>query len=166
MVVFSPWRDVVVGKPPDNSTRYVSSLEATRRSFNKDFLLALAADFKKHGAAAIEKVRKTQPAVYMKICALVPREMKVEHAGTIKQMSDEQIEEAIAAIKAMLAARAGETAKVIEGGQKSSRACRRLQGPRRHREVVALVRFLQKSLNLSGAISVYLTVCWMFLWPR
>ena len=91
------------------------SLEATRRSFNKDFLLALAADFKKHGAAAIEKVRKTQPAVYMKICALVPREMKVEHAGTIKQMSDEQIEEAIAAIKAMLAAQAGEAAKVIEG---------------------------------------------------
>jgi hypothetical protein len=37
------------------------SLEATRRSFNKDFLLALAADFKKHGAAAIEKVRKQQP---------------------------------------------------------------------------------------------------------
>ena len=30
------------------------SLEATRRSFNKDFLLALAADFKKHGAEAIE----------------------------------------------------------------------------------------------------------------
>ena len=91
-------------------------MEATRRSFNKDFLLALAADFKKHGAAAIEKVRKTQPAVYMKICALlVPREMQIEHSGTIKQMSDEQIEEAIAALKAMLDARAGETAKVIEG---------------------------------------------------
>jgi hypothetical protein len=57
------------------------SLEATRRSFNKDFLLALAADFKKHGAAAIEKVRKTQPAAYMKICALlVPREMQIEHS--------------------------------------------------------------------------------------
>src|SRR6516225_2080607 len=57
-------------------------LEATRRSFNKDFLLALAADFKKHGAAAIEKVRKQQPAAYMKICALlVPREMQVEHSG-------------------------------------------------------------------------------------
>src|SRR5215831_10187316 len=66
------------------------SLEATRRSFNKDFLLALAADFKKHGAAAIEKVRKQQPAAYMKICAhLVPREMQIEHSGTIKQMSDE-----------------------------------------------------------------------------
>ena len=91
-------------------------MEATRRSFNKDFLLALAADFKKHGAAAIEKVRKTQPAAYMKICALlVPREMKVDHAGGVKAMSDEQIEGAIAAIEAWMAARmAGEGAKVID----------------------------------------------------
>ena len=74
------------------------SLEATRRSFNKDFLLALAADFKKHGAAAIEKVRKTQPAAYMKICALlVPREMKLEHAGGVKAMTEDQIVDAIAA---------------------------------------------------------------------
>jgi len=93
------------------------SLEATRRSFNKDFLLALAADFKKHGAAAIEKVRKTQPAAYMKICALlVPREMKLEHSGGVKAMTDEQIVGAIAAIEAWMAARmAGEGAKVIEG---------------------------------------------------
>ena len=92
------------------------SLEATRRSFNKDFLLALAADFKKHGAAAIERVRKTQPAAYMKICALlVPREMQIERSGTIKQMSDEQIEEAIAAIRAMLDVRADDAAQVIEG---------------------------------------------------
>jgi hypothetical protein len=76
----------------------------------------LAADFKKHGAAAIEKVRKQQPAAYMKICALlVPREMKVEHSNAIKAMSDEQIEATIEAIQAMLAARAGEAAKVIEG---------------------------------------------------
>jgi len=33
-------------------------------------------------------------------------------AGSIKEMTDQQIEEAIAAIEAMLAARAGETAKV------------------------------------------------------
>src|SRR5262249_25598849 len=51
-----------------------------------------------------------------KICALlVPREMQIEHSGTIKQMSDEQIEETIEAIQTMLAARAGEAAKVIEG---------------------------------------------------
>ena len=77
---------------------------------------ALAADFKKHGAAAIEKVRKTQPAAYMKICALlVPREMKLEHSGGVKAMTDEQIEDAIAAIKAWMAAQAGDAAQVIEG---------------------------------------------------
>ena len=41
--------------------------------------------------------------------------MKVEHAGSIKEMTDQQIEEAIAAIEEMLAAQAGEAAKVIEG---------------------------------------------------
>jgi len=93
------------------------SLEATRRSFNKDFLLALAADFKKHGAAAIEKVRKQNPAAYMKICALlVPREMKLEHSGGVKAMTTEQIERSIEFIKEIMAQReAAANAKVIEG---------------------------------------------------
>jgi len=92
-------------------------LEATRRSFNKDFLLALAADFKKHGAAAIEKVRKQQPAAYMKICALlVPREMKLEHSGGVKAMTDEQLERGIEIIKELIAKRdAAANAKVVEG---------------------------------------------------
>ena len=91
------------------------SLEATRRSFNKDFLLALAADFKKHGAAAIEKVRKQQPAAYMKICALlVPREMKVEHGNAIKALTDEQLDAMIEHLEALLEAQA-QSAKVIEG---------------------------------------------------
>ena len=45
---------------------------------------------------------------------LVPREMKIEHKGGVKEMSDEQIEQAIEAIQTMLAAQAGEAAKVIE----------------------------------------------------
>src|SRR5215471_7125101 len=108
------------------------SLEATRRSFNKDFLLALAADFKKHGAVAIEQVRKTQPAAYMKICALlVPREMKLEHSGGIKAMTDEQIERSIEFIKEQLARReAGANAKVIEGtAQGATSAPTELQQP-------------------------------------
>ncbi|HKF11756.1 MAG TPA: hypothetical protein VKB89_24040 [Xanthobacteraceae bacterium] len=90
------------------------SLEATRRSFNKDFLLALAADFKKHGAAAIEKVRKQQPAAYMKICALlVPREMQIEHSGGVKAMTDEQLEHALEAIESLMRQRG--MAALIEG---------------------------------------------------
>jgi hypothetical protein len=112
---YSPKR--INGKfAPGYSGNPGGSLEATRRSFNKDFLLALAADFKQHGASAIEKVRKQQPAAYMKICALlVPREMRVEHTGGVKAMSDEQIEAAIEAIQEMLARRAaGEGTKVID----------------------------------------------------
>src|SRR5262245_47640449 len=93
------------------------SLEATRRSFNKDFLLALAADFRRHGPEAIAKVRKQQPAAYMKICALlVPREMKLEHSGGVKAMTDEQLERSLEVIKELIAQRdAGAGAKVIEG---------------------------------------------------
>jgi hypothetical protein len=87
-----------------------------RLRHGKDFLLALATDFKQHGASAIAKVRKQHPAAYMKICALlVPRELKLEHGGGVKAMSDEQLEAGIEAIKAMLEARAGDAAKVIEG---------------------------------------------------
>ena len=91
--------------------------QRTRHIFNKAFLEALANDFREGGPQAIAKVRKYQPAAYMKICALlVPREMKVEHSGgVVKAMSDEEIEAAIEAIKTMIAARAGEAAKVIEG---------------------------------------------------
>jgi hypothetical protein len=90
--------------------------QRTRHIFNKAFLEALANDFREGGPQAIARVRKYQPAAYMKICALlVPREMKVEHSGGVKAMTDEQIEQAIEAIQNMLAARAGEAAKLIEG---------------------------------------------------
>jgi hypothetical protein len=66
----------------------------------------------------------------MKICALlVPREMKIEQAGGIKAMSDEQIEQAIEAIQTMLAQReAGAAAKLIEGKAEEAPA---LPAPRR-----------------------------------
>jgi hypothetical protein len=77
---------------------------------------ALLLNFRHQGKKAIEKVARNQPAAYLKILALlVPRELKLEHSGGVKAMSDEQIEQAIEAIQTMLAARAGEAAKVIEG---------------------------------------------------
>ena len=71
-------------------------------------------------------MRRESPASYLKVCALlVPREMKLEHSGGVKAMTDEQIEDAIAAIKAWMAARAGDNAKVIEGtAERMPSACR------------------------------------------
>ena len=92
------------------------SPEATRRAFNKRFLLDLAEDWQQHGREVFKRVRRESPAAYLKVCAmLVPREMKVEHSGGVKAMSDEEIERTIEAIQSMLAARADEAAKVIEG---------------------------------------------------
>ena len=87
--------------------------QRTRHIFNKAFLEALANDFREGGPQAIAKVRKYQPAAYMKICALlVPRELQVEHSGGVKAMTDEQIDRAIAYIEEQLAKRAvGENAK-------------------------------------------------------
>ena len=86
----------------------------------KAFLEALAKDFQEGGAQAIAKVRKEQPAAYMKICALlVPKELKLEHTGGVKSMTDEQIEAGIAMIKAMLEARSSDEAKLIEATAES-----------------------------------------------
>jgi hypothetical protein len=93
------------------------TLEGSRRAFSADFIRTLADDFRLHGRQAIEKVRKTQPAAYMKICALlVPREMKLEHSGGVKAMTDEQLERGIEILQELIAKRdADANAKVIEG---------------------------------------------------
>jgi len=93
------------------------SPEATRRAFNKRFLLDLAEDWQQHGREVFKRVRRESPASYLKVCAmLVPREMKLEHSGGVKAMTDEEIERSIELIKAMIAKQeAGASAKVIEG---------------------------------------------------
>ena len=84
-----------------------------RQQVNGEFIAALLRDFRQGGPAAIAKMRKNQPAAYCKLLTLLcPRDVKVEHSGGVKTMSDEQLEAAVDAIKAMLAAR---EAKVIEG---------------------------------------------------
>src|SRR5262245_19944367 len=91
-----------------------------RQQLNGEFIAALLRDFRHGGPAAIAKVRKNQPAAYCKLLTLLcPRDVKVEHSGGVKAMTDEQIEQAIEAIQAMLAARAEEAAKVIEGTAES-----------------------------------------------
>jgi len=45
--------------------------------------------------------------------------------GGVKAMTDEELDAALYTLREMLAARAGEAAKGIEGKRKSSRACRR-----------------------------------------
>ncbi|OLB72229.1 MAG: hypothetical protein AUI16_21085 [Alphaproteobacteria bacterium 13_2_20CM_2_64_7] len=83
---------------------------------NGEFIAALLRDFRHGGPKAIERVRRTQPAAYLKILALlVPREHKVQHSNPIKDLTDEELEAAIEYISGALAAKAGDQANVIEG---------------------------------------------------
>jgi hypothetical protein len=86
-----------------------------RQQLNGEFIAALLRDFRHGGPKAIERVRRTQPAAYLKILALLmPREHKVEHRNPVKDMTDEELEAAIEFIQNMMATQA-EKAKVIDG---------------------------------------------------
>ena len=64
-----------------------------RQQLNGEFIAALLRDFRHGGPKAIERVRRTQPAAYLKILTLLcPREHKVEHRNLIKELTDEQLE--------------------------------------------------------------------------
>src|SRR5262249_43933096 len=105
---------------PGVSGNATGNVHRSRHTLNADTIREMHLAFRRGGRAAIDKVMKTQPAAFLKLLVLlVPREMKVEHSGGVKAMTDEQIEEAIEAIQAMLAARAGEAVKVIEGAAES-----------------------------------------------
>src|SRR5262249_43180643 len=92
-------------------------LRGSRNRLSEAVICALLRDFSMHGEKAIAKVRRTQPAAYLKILALlVPREHKVEHKNPLKELTDEELERSLAFIEEMLAQReADANAKVIEG---------------------------------------------------
>jgi hypothetical protein len=90
--------------------------QRTRHIFTKAFLEALTEHFHRHGREVIERVARDQPAAYMKICALlVPKEFKMERTGGVKDLTDEELDQAIAALKEFIARPAEEGAKVIDG---------------------------------------------------
>jgi hypothetical protein len=87
-----------------------------RQQLNGEFIAALLRDFRQGGPKAIERVRRTQPAAYLKILTLLcPREHQVEHRNLVKELTDEQLEAMIEFIETSLAAQAGAPAKMIEG---------------------------------------------------
>jgi hypothetical protein len=90
-----------------------------RQQLNGEFIAALLRDFRHGGPKAIERVRRTQPAAYLKILALlVPREHKVEYSNSLKNWTDEELEAGIDLVKQMLESRAAAGGAVIDGTAK------------------------------------------------
>ena len=91
--------------------------QRSRHALNADTIREMHAAFRQGGREAIDKVMRTQPAVFLKLLVLlVPRQMTLDHSGGVKEMTDEQLDRAIAFIEETLAKRdAGANAKVIDG---------------------------------------------------
>ena len=101
---------------PGESGNPAGRLRGSRNKLSEEVICALLRDFREHGQKAIAKVRRTQPAAYLKILALlVPREHKIERSNSIKDLTDEQLEATIEYIKTSLEAQASGSARVIEG---------------------------------------------------
>jgi hypothetical protein len=98
----------------DRTGNPAGRLRGSRNKLSEEVICALLRDFRQHGQKAVARVRRTQPAAYLKILALlVPREHKVEHSNALKSLTDEQLEAMIEYIKSSLEAQAGGGA--IEG---------------------------------------------------
>ena len=87
----------------------------SRNKLSEAVICGLLRDFSRHGEKAIVKVRREQPAVYLRCLTLLVRECKVEHNNALKDLTDEQLESMIEYIETSLAAQAGRSVKLIEG---------------------------------------------------
>jgi uncharacterized protein DUF5681 len=106
------WQPGVSGNP-------AGRLRGSRNKLSEEVICALLRDFREHGQKAIAKVRRTQPAAYLKVLALlVPREHKVEYSNSLKNWTDEELEAGIDLVKQMLESRAAASGAVIEGTAK------------------------------------------------
>src|SRR5262245_47474386 len=118
-----------------------------RQQLNGEFIAALLRDFRQGGPKAIERVRRTQPGVYMKICALlVPREMKIEQTNPITGLSDEQLDAMIDHLQASLAARAGKRDKFSGYTVEFSPESRKIQ----HTISIELDKYGRQTVRVNG----------------
>jgi hypothetical protein len=103
------WQRGVSGNP-------AGRLRGSRNKLTEEVICALLRDFRQHGQKAVARVRQTQPAAYLKILALlVPREHKVEHRNSLKDLTDEQLEAMVEYLETALEAQTGASVRVIEG---------------------------------------------------
>ena len=82
--------------------------KGSRNKLGEAFVAALHDDFTKNGVAAIEKVRATDPAAYVRVIAsILPKQVEIKE-GAFDGLSDEELAALVAAARSALG--------VAEGG--------------------------------------------------
>jgi len=67
---------------PGQSGNPAGRKKGSRNKITKQYLDALAADFREHGESVIERLRESHPDVYLRLVAqLLPKNFDVKHSG-------------------------------------------------------------------------------------
>ncbi len=91
-----PWKPGVSPNPGGKPTK-------SRNALQGKFFKALAEDFDQHGKKAIIKAREDDPMGYIKtVASLMPKEFEITRA--LDEIPDEQLDAAVLAVRAILAA--------------------------------------------------------------
>lgn len=78
--------------------------EGSRNRLGRALLEALEADFGEHGANAIVSMRERNPADYVRVIAgLLPKELLVKQDTSLDEISDAELINVLASIRALLA---------------------------------------------------------------
>jgi hypothetical protein len=79
----------------------------SRNKLNEKFILALHDDFVEHGSKVIAKVREEKPDIYLKVIAsILPRELHVKEQSMFDGMTNEQLDEILGSVRAIIATHA------------------------------------------------------------
>jgi hypothetical protein len=80
--------------------------KGSRNKLGEHFIAALCADFEAHGPRVIERVREEEPGVYLRVIArVVPPSMLLPPEGAVSELSDEELERYLSAVREALVAR-------------------------------------------------------------
>ena len=68
--------------------------KGSRNKLSEEFLVALHADWVKHGPSVIDSVRQSNPVAYLRVIAtVVPRTPDIETGGKFDHMTHEEVEQ-------------------------------------------------------------------------
>lgn len=90
----------------------------SRNRLQGDFVRRLADDFDRFGIYAIARARRQDPIAYVRVVAsLMPKQ--IERTDPFDELSDEQLDAAIAAVRAILAAKSLGGEEATQGGRQA-----------------------------------------------
>jgi hypothetical protein len=104
---------------PGQSGNPAGRPKGSRTKLGEEFVAAMQADFKEHGADVIEKVRIERPDAYLKVLAsILPKELNVNY-NQMDELSDDDLAALLDSVRQLVAS--GALAQIRERAEEATR---------------------------------------------